>query len=270
MYFEVTFTNGVDDLVLLFKTRKTNIAKKWFSELRRGYELYEVDRLDNWGLEKHHFIDLLNQQIDIINNYDAIVDKRVTDNVNQQELNYLHKFFEDLRGEVVTGTPWYHTAPEHVQLAVDKFNVVIHQLETVLKNTSKYPTATITFKDRPRLELYGSDFDRFTFKWKRGTVYINYCQVGKTLLDVYNDKDHIAKAIRPQTHYSADMMIRFGPSTNLFVYIVRWLLVQRWIKKRCLFFNNPSLGMIPVADLVTKVDNKTLIKYNRVKSVCTK
>ena len=46
--FELILTNGINDLTLLFCVRNSNIAHKWFDELRKNYELYETDRLTNW------------------------------------------------------------------------------------------------------------------------------------------------------------------------------------------------------------------------------
>lgn len=266
--FSVTFTNGTDDLELFFKLRNTPVAKKWYDELRKDYELYETDRLEHWGKDKLHFIKELNQQIDIINEYEFIIDRKVTENINQQELNYLHKFFEDLRGEVTTKTKWYIEAPLNVQEAVTRFNVEIHQLERALETeNSDYLTATVTFKDANRIELAEEDLRHFTYRWKRGTVYINYCHVGKPVLDVFSDKDEIAEAIRPQTHYSADFMIKFGPSVKLILYWIKKAIVANWLRKRKFNIKHLNLGMIPVADWINNVDKKELLKYDRIKSV---
>jgi hypothetical protein len=263
--FNVTFTNGVDDLVLTFKLRDTDIANKWFSELSKNYELYETDRFSNWG--QQDYPERLNEQIDIINSYENIIDKKITKDTNQQELNYLHKFFEDLRGEVVNETEWFKNAPNHVKDAVCKFNILIHQLESELRTKGKHPTVVITFNNRPRFELTVDEYKHFTYCWTSGTVYINYCHVGKTVLDVFKDRDHLSEAVRPQTHYSADFMIKFGPSTNRFVYFARSIIIKLWLLKQNFKFKHLNIGMIPVADLQTTVDKSTLLKFNKVKSV---
>jgi len=263
--FELTLTNGVEDLVLTFKLRNTNIANKWFTELSKDYALYETNRFSNWG--PHDFVNQLNQQIDIINAYQPIIDKRVTASSTQQELNYLHRFFEDLRGEVSIGTVWFNTAPIDVKIAVEKFNILIHQLESSIRTGQKHPTVVVTFKDNLRLALSESDMRQFTYKWKQGTVYINYCQVGKTVLDVFKDKDTLSEAVRPQTHYSADFMVKFGPSTNWLAYAARSFIIKLWLLKRNFKFKNLNIGMIPVADLVTPIDKSTLLKFNEVKKV---
>ena len=263
--FELTLTNGQTDLVLPFIVRDTEIAQKWFAELEKNYQLYETDRFSNWG--DHQIINEINQCIDTINQYDFIIDKRVSTDTDQQTLNYLHKFFEDLRGEITAGTTWFNSAPDSVKNSVEQFNILIHKLEAELRTKGKHPTVVVTFKDRPRFELTDSDCEHFTYKWTSGTVYINYCQVGKTVLDVFKDRDEITDAVRPQTHYSADFMIKFGPSISQWVYYCRSLLLNRWLKKKKFSFKNLNLGMIPVADLATPINNTVLLKFNKVKEI---
>lgn len=266
--FDVVLTNDIEDLTLTFKVRDTRIAYKWFTELLKDYELFETNRLSNWG--EHNFIEELNYHINVINEYDPVIDRTVKDDSVQDDLNYLHKFFEDLRGEIDEGTTWYNSSPDHVKHSLNRFNVLIHQLESSLRTKNKHPTVVVTFKDRPRIELTDKDCEHFTYKWEQGCVYINYCQVGKTVLDAFKDNDKIAEAIRPQTHYSSDFMIKFGPSSNWFLYKIRSFIIKLWLKKRNFKLDRLNIGMIPVADLVTPVEHKTLFKFKRVKSVCTK
>jgi hypothetical protein len=117
MHFKLSLTNEVEDLVLYFKLLDSNIAKKWFAELSQNYELDEIDRFTNWG--KHTYIDQLNKQIDIINSYDNIISMYVSETSTQQDLNYLHKFFEDLRGEINSGTDWYNNAPVDIKMLLN-------------------------------------------------------------------------------------------------------------------------------------------------------
>ena len=263
--FDVILTNGIEDLSLTFKLRNTNIAKKWFTELSKNYELYETDRFSNWGA--HDFVNQLNEQIAIINSYQHIIDRQVTEHSSQQDLNYLHKFFEDLRGEVDNETEWFRTAPNDVQIALERYNILIHQLESADRTGNKHPTLVVTFKENLRLELSKKDIKKFTYKWKSGTMYINYCHVGKTVLDAFTDRDNITDAIRPQTHYSADFIIKFGPGTNVVTYFLRSIIINIWLKFKKIKFDNLNIGLVPVADITTVVDKQTLLKFNRVKSI---
>jgi len=262
--FDVVLTNGSEDLVLTFTVRDTNIAKLWFNELSKGYDILEDDRLTDWG--EHNYIDELNYHIGVINQYDNVIDRTVSSSSTQEDFNYLHMFFEDLRGEHTAGTPWYNSAPSYVKNAVCEFNILIHNLESSIRTQNKHPTMVVTFKDRLRYELTQLDMDHFTCQWEKGAVYINYCQVGKTVLDVFKDNDTMA-AVRPQTHYSADFMVKLGPSTPSLYHQSRMKLLDAWIKDRKFTFENLNIGMIPVADLITTVDEKHLHKFNKVKQV---
>lgn len=262
--FKVTLTNEKEDLELFFQLRKTSIAKKWFDELCKNYPLHETDRFSNWN--SANLISKLNYHIDTINDYDNIIDKKVSETTSQKDLNYLHKFFEDLRGEVVEGTTWFNNAPKKIQHSVEQFNVMIHQLEADLR-TRNHPTIVVTFKDRPIIKLDENDLKYFTFRWTSGTVYIDYCQVGKTVLDIFKDKDSTAQGIRPQEYYSADFMIKFGPTVFYPYYLLRKLLISIWTRFQNFEFQNLNLGMIPVADLINNVSTNDLKKFNKVKKV---
>ena len=262
--FKLILSNGIEDCEIFFKVRNTDIAKKWYLELCKNYKLHEIDRFSNWGDQK--LIDQLNEHIKIINRYDKVIDKELSLSPTQSELNYLHKFFEDLRGEVLTGTEWFNRAPLYVKNSIEKFNALIHQLEANIR-TKNHPTIVVTFKDRPIFNLSENDLKHFTYRWVKGTAYINYCQIGKTILDVFKDKDTLAEGIRPQQYYSADFMVKFGPTTLYPVYLIRKIFIRVWLVFQKFKFKNLNLGMIPVADIVSNIEVKNLKKFNHVKGV---
>lgn len=264
--FNLILTNDKEDISIPFRVRNTAIAKKWFDELSKNYKLYETDRFTNWGV--HNLIPELNECISKINQYDNCIDCYISSaSTNmQKDLNYLHKFFEDLRGEVNEGTEWFNRAPLEIQECVQRFNILIHKLESETR-TKNHPTVVVTFKDRPIINLTKEDIKHFTFRWTHGTVYVNYCQVGKTVLDVFKDKDSIAEGVRPQEFYSADFMVKFGPTTPYVTYLLRKTYLNSWVKLQSFKFKNLNLGMIPVADLANKVDIEELKMFNRVKGV---
>lgn len=262
--FKLILTNGIENAEILFKIRDTKIAKKWYLELCKNYELYETDRFTNWG--QTNLINKINEHITIINGYEKIIDKVLSSTPTQLELNYLHKFFEDLRGDVVNGTEWFNNAPKKIKNSVEQFNILIHQIEAN-NRTKNHPTVVVTFKDRPKFDLADDDLKYFTYRWTKGTVYINYCQVGKTVLDIFKDNDSIATAIRPQQYYSADFMIKFGPTIPYPAYIIRKLYIHLWLMFQKFKFKNLNLGMIPVADIVSDINIEDLKNFNRVKGV---
>jgi len=262
--FKVVLANNNSRYELFFKLLPTDIANRWYKELLNNYRLYETLRFTDF---KNNNIDLLIQnEIDIINSYFKIIFKKLPIKPTQKDYNELHKIFEDLRGNIEVGTNFYNYAPSNIKQSLERFNIYIHKAEAQLRTKGKHPTIVVTFKDRPRHLLLKEDFKHFTTKWTEGMVYINYCHVGKTILDAYKDNDVICKNIVPQTHYSADFMIKFGPSTNYWVDLTRRYLLKRYIQKNKFNFKNYSLGMIPVAQCITKY-NKNILNFNRVESI---
>jgi hypothetical protein len=265
----LTLTNGLTYKELYFDIFETNIAKKWQVEVRKNYTIYENDRFINWTnnkKNKDYYINELNKQIHIVDNYspNTIPFFFQADQVNQNTFNILHKFFEDTRGPIEDPPEFYRNAPYEVQEAINRFNIMIHEFESCMFNeqlNNKHPESrlVVTFNDRVRYDLAEEDYKYFTLKWVFGDVYVNYCEVGKTILDIIKDKDtHVGNSnIRPQRHYSADFQVKFAPTISDKEYDRRmqWFNIGYNNKKD--FFENLgfpyndklSVGFIPVASL---------------------
>jgi hypothetical protein len=279
----LTLTNGVDDYNLMFDLNNTRIANKWSLEIGKSYPLFEDWRFTGWPdspWDADRYIQEINNCIDTVNRYQPNTIPVASLTI---DLNYLHKFFETLRGGVLTPSEWYTSAPAEVQDAVSKFNVYIHNYEKLLNSNHLSPTITCTFSC-DRFELNDADFQYFTYDWKFGTIYINYCEVGKHLLELFIDNDDIVGEhnIRPAKYYSADFKLKFftdRPRNEFEEFNQR---VQSWVNDNSEFFKNLgienlALGFIPVATLnhqLSGLDNLSqleivnkLKKFNKVKSV---
>jgi len=241
--FRILFKNNKDSKWIYFNTYDTDIAKKWYKELYNHNELYEDTRFTDWPGQDKKYIKLINKQIEIINRYDRVIDTFVT---NCTDLNLLHTHFEDLRGDVTEGTKWFNKAPKKIKEAVEQFNILIHEYESQKRGDAA--TVVVTFKNRPRQKLELANYNDFTFKWQFGCVYINYCHVGKNMLDIFKDKDQYTTDV-PQTHYSSDFMIKFGRGINWFIHTLRRIQIKLWLNKKGHTFKKNSFGMIPVAKI---------------------
>lgn len=269
--FEITIGNNKEKSIIEFAILQTDIAQRWADEIAKNYPLYETDRFTNWPnsiKSKKYYEYYLKYHMDVIDKYGYKIDYDKVD--FQDALNIMHKHFEHLRGHVDRPSFWYQTAPQEVKNSVDKFNILIHEYENFLeeeKQDFKNPTIVCTFMDRPKYNLLKEDYKYFTHSWEYGTVYINYCEVGKPLLDVFKDKDDHAEAIFPQSTYSADFMIKFGPSVPKDFVTKKQEEFDVWYAAQDYNFDNLSLGLIPVAQLKTNVNIKDLQGYNRVYDV---
>jgi len=271
----LTLTDGLTLKDLYFDIFDTNIAKKWAIEVGKNYTIYEDDRFINWinsTKDKNYYVDELNKQIKIVDEYapNTIPFFLKLDQVNQNSFNILHKFFEDTRGPIEDPAEFYKNATDTVQTAINRFNIMIHEFESLMFNQTKnnvHPESRliVTFKRRVRHELTDEDYDNFTINWTFGNVYINYCEVGKTIIDVLKDKDEIVgnNNIRPLRHYSADFQIKFSPSVGddtvnrrMQVFKMKYNLRKEFFESLGFFYNKKlSLGLIPVAELNRKDSN---------------
>jgi len=266
--FELYLSNGEDTKCIEFKIFKTDIAQSWAKEIDKNYPLYENNRFTSWPGVKRSKTFYESNIMRHIKNIEDVGHRFEFVNFSLHSgLNELHKHFEDLRGPVDNPTEWFVSAPPYVQHSINRLNILIHEYEQFLREqTVANPTIVCTFSDRPVYNIKDKDFELFTHQWQYGTVYINYCEVGKPLLDVFKDKDtHVGKdAVRPQTTWSADFMVKFGPSVPEDYAKNKQQKFMQWYKTQNYNFENLSLGMIPVATLANNIDINNYAGYNKV------
>ena len=103
---------------------------------------------------------------------------------------------------------------------------------------------------------------------KFGTVYLNYCEIGKTVDDLAFDNDaYISdEAFKPFSHYSADFNVAFHDRDPT----KRYLQIQSYIEQHSDFFLAKGINSVyniqaqplyfPVADLEYSGDRESLIQ----------
>jgi len=286
-HFYVEFKNQTETLTLKFQSYTSSTAKKWYQELteqlRRNSNLKENNRLyhfpnDFWSLE--NIVKELKKRADIINEYKFYIpeSEQINTTINQPLLNLLHKYFEEMRGGILSPGEYYTTAPLNIKRAIEDYNVLIHRTEDKLNAVKAKPRMVLTFNEKQRHELADEDYDNFSLDIKFGEVYVNYCEVGKPLWDVFKDRDQIVgdQNIRPLKWYSADMMIYFMDATykNKINEFWRWWDTQSEFLSELGFIKydkHLSIGHIPVARLVTDRDPEEIVlaiaKFDKINRV---
>lgn len=264
--------NHAESLIIEFDLCNTEISQKWAKEISQIYSFYERDRFTyfpNNGKDNEYFANKLNEQIDIINSfYPGKITLQADPNMDQETMNKMHVFFEQLRGPIEDPLEWYIKSPSEVKKAIERLNLLTHEYEygELYKEWNNYSNPMIvgTYEERPRFELQREEYDLFTYRFMFGGVYINYCVVGKPILDVFLNQDEVVgdDNIRPQRHWSADWMIKFGqPLPDQMIENMEeqfW----NWFESKEQFFNdlgiyrgpNLSLGQIPVANINMQCD----------------
>lgn len=271
MIFSIVFKNESNhEFILKFETYDTEIANKWADCLLEQYNkdpcIKEKDRfynfpLDDWTEER--LVNELNECIEIINQNENVINHTAYIGMPQEQLNHLHHYFEKLRGGILTPTEFWLNSNEQIRDALDKYNVIIHRAENFYSshNNNYTPRIVCTFNHRKRYLLEDKDYKYFTLERKFGEVYINYCEVGKPLYDVFKDGDDVVGEdnIRPLRYYSPDMTVSFHPRSknNVDKFLtdmdIWWDQNNNYLTALGFSKNDPknAIGNIPVAKIIS-------------------
>jgi hypothetical protein len=182
---------------------------------RGDYPLDHPDRFYGFsGLETElqRAESYIQQRIATINRYQPVIEQEFTNCYDQDCLNYLHNIFERYHGMLDDqNNEYWNNAPAEVRQALAELNLGVHRCESVTRGNR--PRFVCTWYGMPKtLHLpqesmlqYGTLCSFF------GTVYLNYCEIGKTLEDLANDRDHYIgdDMFKPYDYYSADCVVKF-------------------------------------------------------------
>jgi len=220
----ITLTNGQTDYDLQFALLDTSITHKWLKHLAlfidAGQPWDDIKRFYNFPNSEYthdRVVDHLKYLIKIISDYaPELVQKEIGSSITQDDLNYLHHIFEVYHGlyDQQCSNEFFSNAPVEVQNALGDLNIWIHRYETL----NDFPRFVATWKYKPYRDLIeNSEFDLFTLHEEWGDLRLNYCEIGKTLYDFWNDNDqYIAPdAFKPQHHMCFDFTVRFTNNTRL-------------------------------------------------------
>jgi hypothetical protein len=262
-------TNG--DLILRYKIRDTPVAQLWVERMqaRGSYPLDNPDRFYGFGTpdqERGRAETYIKQCIDTINSHKTIVNRPFE--YTQDCLNYLHNIFEQYHGLLdQQNSDYWNAAPESVRRALAELNLVVHRCETAMSRAG--PRFVCTWFGMPKIRQLSdelqSKFGESQIKF--GTVYLNYCEIGKTVEDLAHDNDKYIgdDAFRPFGHYSADFNVQFynRDLTN------KHKEIQQYIDNHRDFFLARGITSVyntqarplrfPVADLIYNGDRDQLL-----------
>lgn len=280
-------SNHADSVTLTYKLRTHPVVAKWVERVKLAQAQYSIDdpgRFYGFGpieQQQQYALTSINNCIDIINNFEPLIARKLTQLDDQDTLNYLHHIFEVYHGLLDQQThEFYLRAPAEVQKALADLNILVHRCESAYRGAM--PRHVVTWYGLPKdVELDEADYQWFEHSTTFGTVYLNYVEIGKTLEDLAHDNDqYIAdEAFKPFKHYSADFNVRFWTDSdrqieeNDSIIKTYYDKNEQFFKDRGFAWDTPQLarGTIPLADLVDEpgVISK-LENYQRVKSVSFK
>lgn len=277
MHLNIKFSNDQDSIDLRFKLLDHDIVQRWVGEVllaqHLGYTIDDPNRFYGFNSVENETIkaiELINQSIDTINNYQHIITRRPTCINDQDTLNYLHHIFEVYHGLLDTqqNNQFFCNAPAEVQRALADLNIHVHRCESIYKDNKS--RTVVTYYGLPKTKfLQNEDFNLLTPYYQFGTVYLNYVEIGKTLEDLSRDNDQYieAEAFRPFNQFSADFNIKFYNEDpldasqiikNMYTYYDQH---QDWFKRQGYNRNDPRLnpGNIPLAKIDTNLNQDEII-----------
>jgi hypothetical protein len=149
--------------------------------------------------------------------------------VKHEVMNKLHNHFEVLEGTVENPSEYTEHMSPSVRHAVRQLNNICHEMETLCLSRRKIiqapqwvrPSQITTFlrcprrtlTDEHRLGFVENGYDRVL-----GGVYMHWCQIGKTLIEVFRDEHApeltatVCEAITHLQYYSGEFDIEWGNS----------------------------------------------------------
>ena len=251
---------------LRYRLRDNAFVPRWVGRVllaQQNYSIDDPDRFYGFGSieqQQQESIKWINQCVDIINNYDNIIDRKLTSVADQDTLNYLHNIFEKYHGMLATQThDFWNQAPKEVRTALANLNVLVHRCESVAKGAE--PRHVVTYYGLPKTKtLTREDYNLFEPQAKFGTVYLNYVEIGKTLEDLAIDDDKYIgdDAFKPWHYYSADFNVKFWQDDSLLITELN-AKIKQYYQDNQEFFESRGYkwgdyrlarGGLPLADLV--------------------
>ena len=266
------------DLKLKFQVLDNQIAHAWVERMsqREQWSLDDPKRFYGFNtLEEDQHIALLNIQecIQGINSWQPLVTRELSSVHDQDTLNYLHNIFEQWHGllDQHPTHPEYGVIPFEVRQHLANLNVSVHRCESSVRGNR--PRFVCTWFGMPKTKTLPVEImhKHGTLNPKFGSVCLNYCEIGKTLEDLTQDRDNYIgdEAFKSFNHYSADFNVRMHEETVGYVSDKLVRMQEYYNQHRDFFFDqgfttfqDPRLLPLrfPVAELVETQPRDQLIE----------
>lgn len=181
--------------------------------------------------------------------------------INHEQMNQLHRYFEDLQGTSGAMSRHYDSADDHTRWHIRQLNLLCHELESLVLSMRKVveapewrrPSQLMCWLQAPRFELDEADFELFgieTINRKFGGVYVGVNKaVGKHHWEVFQDEGRdsriselVTTSLRAQTQAAGDFDIEWARDPGAFHWQIRQLaLFREWLERNGFDPDEPSL-----------------------------
>lgn len=264
-------TINLNDLQLKFQVLNTPVADLWVERMqqRHAWPLDDPRRFYGFNskeVEEARALDKINGCIEQIRSQQPNLERGLLTSVHDQDsLNYWHHVFEIQHGLLEQEDRGNPLTPVLAEL-----NVAVHRCESVARGNR--PRFVCTWYGMPKTKTLSSDImqEFGTTNPKFGSLCLNYCEIGKTLEDLSQDRDQYIsdEAFRPFNHFSADFVVRlFDESADSMAEKIHTMqeyynrYKDFFVKRGYTTFYNPKLLPLrfPVAELIETQSRDQLI-----------
>ena len=181
--------------------------------------------------------------------------------INHDQMNQLHRYFEDLQGTAGAMSPYYDSADDVTRWHIRQLNLLCHELESLVLSMRKVqqapewrrPSQLMCWLNAPRYELEDADLELFgieTINRKLGGVYVGVNKaVGKHHWEVFQDEGRdsriselVTTGLRTQTQAAGDFDIEWARDPGAYQWQIKKLAEFReWLERNGFDPNEPSL-----------------------------
>jgi len=246
-------------LTVYINVEDNSLSRKWLAALDHLVQNnYHLEKNYCWlGWEKSdrsldYICQQINRSIAFINLSDldyTIEDFFTPENtvaddqgINQDHMNRLHRYFEDLQGTSGKMSPYYNAADDVTRWHIRQLNLLCHEHESLVLSIRKSieapewrrPSQLMCWLHAPRFELDSSDYEFFgieTINRSLGGVYVGVNKaVGKHHWEVFNDEGRDSRveelttsALRSQTEAAGDFDIEWANDPGSFPWQIKML-----------------------------------------------
>lgn len=264
--FVIELQNRSETLTLPYLVHGTDLAQLWADRVRQATDggLLERDRFYNFDPPETRLAEAVSRVRDLVSTLQTLHPEIPFGPLDfadpQAEVNRLHHHFA--HGRLVET----YITPATANLWED-FNVALHRVESVLQGLraeaeGRLPRSRIvvTWKNPQTVDLPPALLKDFRLSWAFGACYMNYCQTGRQIFEMFSaGDDGVDDAhIQPASRLGANVMAWFGESTDADYETHLQARVQEWFAARAGRFaklglrwgdDKLALGSAPVAIL---------------------
>ena len=181
--------------------------------------------------------------------------------INHDQMNQLHRYFEDLQGTAGAMSAHYDRADDVTRWHIRQLNLLCHELESLVLSMRKAvqapewrrPSQLMCWLNAPRYELDDEDLELFgidTINRKLGGVYVGVNKaVGKHHWEVFQDEGQdsriaelVTTGLRTQTQAAGDFDIEWARDPGAYHWQIRQLAEFRaWLAGNGFDPDDPTL-----------------------------